>query len=158
MPIPILKESCCGYHGVGGYPGSRSGLPRLVGYDRLHMVIGLWAGGESAMASKIFTTSAHLDSCAEMQAFLSAIPDGEMLVKVLGVGKPVSTRAYEDAAQTARFVESDGSMVVCFAVPDITIDQAEMIEAEWESQCGLDEAAFQQVVARALRESPKDAT
>ena len=110
------------------------------------------------MASKIFTTSAHLDSCAEMQAFLSTIPDGEMLVKVLGVGKPVSTRAYEDEARTARFVESDGSMVMCFTVPDITIDQAEMIEAEWESQCGLDEAAFQQAVARALHESPEDAT
>jgi hypothetical protein len=93
-----------------------------------------------------------------MQAFLSTIPDNEMLAKVLGAGKPVSTRAYEDEAQTARFVESDGSMAMCFTVPDITIDQAERIEAEWESQCGLDEAAFQQAVARALHESPEDAT
>lgn len=108
------------------------------------------------MASKIFTTSAHLDSGVEMQAFLSSIPDGEMLAKVLSVGKPVSTRAYEDEAQTARFVESDGSMVTCFTVPNITIDQAEMIEAEWESQCGLDAAAFQQAVARALHESPEE--
>lgn len=109
------------------------------------------------MAPKIFTTSAHLDSGVEMQAFLSTIPDGEMLAKVLGAGKPVSTRAYEDEAQTARFVESDGSMVTCFTVSNVTIDQAEMIEAEWESHCGLDAAAFHQAVARALHESPEDA-
>jgi hypothetical protein len=109
------------------------------------------------MASKIITTSAHLDSCVEMQAFLSTIPDGEMLAKVLGARKPVSTRAYEDEAQTARFVESDGSMVMCFTVSDVNIDQAELIEAEWESQCALDEAVFHQVVARALHESPEDA-
>jgi hypothetical protein len=110
------------------------------------------------MASKILTTSARLDSSVEMLAFLSSIPNGEELGKVLGAGKPISTRAYEDETQTARFVESDGKFVMCFAVPDVTIDQAEMIEAEWETICGLDEAAFQQAAARALHEPLDGAT
>lgn len=35
-----------------------------------------------------------------------------------------------DGAGAARFVESDGDIVKCFMVTDITIDQAEMIPAE----------------------------
>lgn len=93
---------------------------------------------------------AHLDDDAEMAAFLSPIPGGEQLARVLVDGKPVSTRAYEDEARIARFVESDGNMVMCFSVSDITIDQAEMIEAAWEDICTLDEKAFRNTVERVL--------
>jgi hypothetical protein len=95
---------------------------------------------------------AYLGDEAEFQKFLSPIPNGDQLAKVLEERKPVSTRAYEDEARTARFVESDGISVMCFTVTDITIDQAEMIEAEWEGICALDEAAFQKAVEQALRE------
>jgi len=102
------------------------------------------------MHPEIVTTTARLDDAAQMAKFLSPIPNGEQLAKVLEGGKPVSTRAYEDETRTARFVESDGSIVMCFAVTDITIDQAEMIEVEWERMCALDEMAFQKSVERAL--------
>ncbi len=85
-----------------------------------------------------------------MARFLSPIPNGGQLAEVLGGRKPVSTRAYEDETWTARFVESDGNVVMCFTVSDITIDQAEMIEAAWEDICTLDEAAFRKTVERVL--------
>lgn len=102
------------------------------------------------MAAEIVTTTARLDDEAEMTKFLLPIPNGEQLAEVLKGGRPVSTRAYEDETSTARFVESDGNIVMCFTVSDITIDQAEMIEAAWEGICALDEAAFQNTVERVL--------
>jgi len=106
-----------------------------------------------AMHRGIVTTTAHLDDQVEMANFLSPIPNGEQLAKVLAERTPVSTRAYEDETLTARFVESDGKIVMCFKVPDITIDQAEMITAEWEGICTLNETAFKETVERALHES-----
>lgn len=105
------------------------------------------------MNSAIVTTKARLDNAAEMAKFLSPIPNAEQLAKVLEGRKPVSTRAYEDEAMTARFVESDGNVVMCFTVTDVTIDQAEMIEAEWEAICALDEAAFKKTAERVLEVS-----
>jgi regulator of RNase E activity RraB len=102
------------------------------------------------MVTAIFATIAHLDDDAEMATFLAPIPDGEQLAKVLIDGKAVSTRAYEDETRTARFVESDGIIVMCFTVSDVTIDQAEMIEAAWEDICALDETAFRKAVERVL--------
>ena len=103
------------------------------------------------MTTGIVTTTARLDDDAEMAKFLSAIPNGDRLAKVLEERKPISSRAYEDEALTARFVESDGNVVMCFTVSDITIDQAEMIEAEWEGICALDEAAFRKTVEQTLK-------
>jgi hypothetical protein len=102
------------------------------------------------MDTVVDTTSARLDDDAAMAKFLATIPNGEELGKVLAGTGPVSTRAYDDATQTARFVESDGGTVMCFTVTDITIDQAEMITAEWEGISALNETEFQKAVERAL--------
>lgn len=104
------------------------------------------------MDVKILTTTARLDDPVALATFLSSIPNGDQLGKVLAVGEPVSTRAYDDETWTARFVESDGTRVMCFAVTNITIDQAEMITTEWEVICTLNEADFQNAVERALHE------
>ena len=85
-----------------------------------------------------------------MAKFLSPIPNGEQLAEVLKGRKPVSTRAYEDETWTARFVESDGNIVMCFTVTDVTIDQAEMIEAAWEGICALDATTFRKTVEQVL--------
>ena len=103
------------------------------------------------MHTAIVATTARLDDETGMARFLAPIPNGDRLARVLEGAKPVSTRAYEDETQTARFVESDGSVVMCFAVAGITIDQAELIEIEWERICALDEELFRQAVERALR-------
>jgi hypothetical protein len=102
------------------------------------------------MDIEIATTMARLDDDTEMTKFLCAIPDGGQLAKLLQERNPVSTRAYEDAAFTARFVESDGNIVMCFKVAPITIDQAEMIEIKWEGNTALSDAAFRNTVEQAL--------
>ena len=85
-----------------------------------------------------------------MAKFLSGIPNSEDLGKVLQKKEAVSSRAYDDETWTARFVDSDGRVVTCFAVTDVTIDQAEMIAAACILVPGLDEAGFREIVAQAL--------
>ncbi|MGA2838866.1 MAG: hypothetical protein ABSG18_01615 [Steroidobacteraceae bacterium] len=102
------------------------------------------------MDKAIFTATAALDDNAAMAKFLSPIPNGEQLAKVLGIGKPLSTRAYEDETQTARFVVSDGNTATCFTVADVTIDQAEMIAAACEDMHAWGEKAFREAVEQAL--------
>ena len=76
------------------------------------------------MSAKISFATARLDDAAAMAEFLSGIPNGEELGKVLQNRQAVSSRAYDDETWTARFVDSDGRVVRCFAVAEITIDQA----------------------------------
>ncbi|HWX79009.1 MAG TPA: hypothetical protein VNZ02_02880 [Steroidobacteraceae bacterium] len=102
------------------------------------------------MDAEIETITARLDDVAEMTRFLASVPDSKELAKVLDDRKPVSTRAYEDETWTARFVESDGRTVMCFKIAPITIDQAEMIEMQWERNVALSETAFKRAVEQAL--------
>jgi len=102
------------------------------------------------MSTRISCASARLDDTAAMTHFLTAIPNGEVLGQLLHAGEPVSSRAYDDETWTARFVASDGRVVKCFAVTDITIDQAEMIAAACVDNTALDEADFRVAVAQSL--------
>jgi hypothetical protein len=99
---------------------------------------------------KIIASAARLDDAKTMALFLASIPDSAALAALLEGKEAVNTRAYDDANQTARFVISDGVTVTCFAVFDITIDQAEMITVECESSNAWNEAAFRLATARAL--------
>ncbi len=102
------------------------------------------------MSTRISFTTAMLEDAQAMAVFLLGIPNSEDLAKILHDGHAVSSRAYDDATWTARFVSSDGSTVKCFKVTDITIDQAEMIAAVCPDLAGLDEAAFREAVVLAL--------
>ena len=102
------------------------------------------------MDAEIETLTARLDDAAELTRFLASVPDSAELAKVLDDRKPVSTRAYEDETWTARFVESDGKTVMCFKIAPVTIDQAEMIEMQWERNVALSETAFKRAVEQAL--------
>jgi hypothetical protein len=102
------------------------------------------------MSTKISCATARLDDAAAMAKFLFAIPNSEALAKVLRHGEAVSSRAYDDETWTARFVASDGQVVTCFAVTDITIDQAEMIAAACIDIPAMDEIGFREAVAQSL--------
>lgn len=102
------------------------------------------------MSTRLVTTTARLDDEAETARFFAPIPNADRLAAVLADREPVSTRAYEDETQTARFVESDGDNIMCFTLSEITIDQAELIEAAWEGICALDANAFQKTVEQIL--------
>ena len=102
------------------------------------------------MGSKIICTMARLDNPAEMSRFLQPIPNGGELASLLLTGASVNTRAFDDDAFTARFVVSDGEVVQCFTVTDITIDQAEMIAIECEGLEVWSNPIFCEAVGRAL--------
>jgi hypothetical protein len=102
------------------------------------------------MSTKILLSTAPLHDAAAMAEFLRAIPNSEELAKVLREQESVASRAYDDDTWTARFVASDGRIVKCFAVTDITIDQAEMIAAAEIDIMVCDESSFREAVARSL--------
>jgi hypothetical protein len=109
------------------------------------------------MKHSISLSHADLGNDAAVAAFLSGIPNADKLADLLAARHPVSTRAYDDDNETARFVRSDGHAVTCMAVVNVTIDEAEMIAAqcevlnEWSAQ-GLADA-----VERALAEDSTQA-
>jgi hypothetical protein len=98
----------------------------------------------------IISSQAHLDDQAAMVQFLAPIPNAEELAKVLAERQPITTRAYQDETFTARFVASDGAVVRCHTIPDITIDQAEMIAIACEGAEDWSEQAFRSVVESTL--------
>lgn len=102
----------------------------------------------------ISMSTAQLDDPASMARFLSPIPNSDQLAKVLEDRSPVSSRAYDDDTWTARFVASDGVVVKCFTVADVTIDQAEMIAAVCADVSGLQEPEFHDIVDRVLAATP----
>ncbi len=101
------------------------------------------------MNTRISMTAARLDDADAMASFLAPIPNGDRLAELLARG-PLTSRAYDDALQSARFVASDGTVVRCFEVGEITIDQAEMIAAVCADGLPEDEAAFGALAALAL--------
>jgi hypothetical protein len=100
---------------------------------------------------RISYAAAPLGDPAAMANFLLDIPNSDDLARVLQDRKPVSSRAYDDDTWTARYVESDGKLVKCFAVRDITIDQAEMIAAACTDFFACDESSFREIVAQSLK-------
>ncbi len=102
------------------------------------------------MSNRIAFTTACLDDADAMARFLTDIPNRDDLARVLRQRKPVASRAYDDESGTARFVASDGRVVKCFAVSDVTIDQAEMIAAACMSLSAWNEAEFRQALLLSL--------
>jgi hypothetical protein len=98
--------------------------------------------------------TALLADAAAMARFLAPIPNGDRLAKILGDGKPISSRAYDDDTWTARFVASDGVSVKCFTVIDVTIDQAEIIASVSLDFSSWQEADFRDMVRRVLAATP----
>jgi len=102
----------------------------------------------------VHMTSALLDDPVGMTQFLSPIPNSDQLAKVLDERKIVSSRAYDDETWTARFVASDGVLVKCFTVSDITIDQAEIIASVGIDLGACQEAEFREIVEEVLAATP----
>jgi hypothetical protein len=107
---------------------------------------------------KITIAAAHIDDAGAMASFLAPIPHSEVLAQLLATRQPQNTRAYEDEQQTARFVISDGTVVICFTVADITIDQAELITLACEKAEAWDATTFPSAASQALGEAPEMCT
>ena len=103
-------------------------------------------------AIKIAVAEARIDDPSVMASFLAPIPNNGELAALLAKKEPLNTRAYDDETQTARFVISDGNIAICFAVTDITIDQAELITIACEESNEWGAASFPEAASRALGE------
>jgi hypothetical protein len=84
------------------------------------------------MGHKITASHANIHNSAQLAQFLAPIPNAGNLESLLMERKAVSTRSYDDDTMIARFVRSDGTAVVCYAVEEVTIDEGEMIAAQCE--------------------------
>jgi hypothetical protein len=109
---------------------------------------------EDRCVPNISMATARLADPAAMAQFLSPIPNSDQLRQLLDSREAVSSRAYDDAAWTARFVASDGDVVTCFTVTGITIDQAEMIAALCIDISTWQEPEFRALVGRVLAPIP----
>lgn len=98
----------------------------------------------------ISESHAKLNDEAQRALFLATLPDADDLESLLMQRKVVSTRDYEDDAMIARFVRSNGTDVVCYAVRGVTIDEAEMIAAQCELLSDWNIDTFTQAVHTAL--------
>ena len=103
-------------------------------------------------AIKITVAEARIDDASAMASFLAPIPNNGELAALLAKKEPLNTRAYDDETQTARFVISDGNIAICFAVTEITIDQAELITIACEESNEWSAASFPEAASRALGE------
>lgn len=101
---------------------------------------------------KILMSEARIDDPAAMVSFLAPVPNSGALAALLGEKEPLNTRAYDDENQTAHFVVSDGNIVTCFTIADITIDQAELITIACEDSNAWDPVSFREAAAHALGE------
>jgi hypothetical protein len=81
---------------------------------------------------RITESHAKFGDAGEMTAFLASIPDADGLAALLMERRVVSTRTFDDDAMIARFVRSNGTVVACYTVEAVTIDEAEMIAAQCE--------------------------
>ena len=100
--------------------------------------------------TQLHVATVHLADRPALAQFLSTVPNSEGLAQLLLTETPQNTRAFDDDAQLARFVISDGAVVTCFTVENITIDQAELITLACEEADTWDEASFRQSVARVV--------
>lgn len=103
----------------------------------------------------VSVSSALLDDQAAMARFLAPVPNGDELGKLLENRKALSSRAYDDDTWTAHFVASDGVLVKCFTVTEVTIDQAEMIAAWAIDFSAWKESEFLDLVKRILAAAPE---
>lgn len=99
---------------------------------------------------EISATNARLEDAAQMARFLAPIPNADSLKALLLERKIVSTRTYDDEEMIARFVRSDGTIVACYTVKDVTIDEGEMIAAQCELLDLWDAESFSRAVHVAL--------
>ena len=98
----------------------------------------------------LHVSTVHLADRQALSKFLTTVPNSEGLARLLLTLTPQNTRAFDDDAQVARFVISDGADVTCFTVDNITIDQAELITLACEEADAWDEASFRKAVAHVV--------
>ena len=103
------------------------------------------------MSTRILLTSARLDDAEAMDQVLARIsPIATILPRCCTTESPCPRGPTTTTLGSRASLPATAAVVKCFAVTDITIDQAEMIAAACIDISAWDEALFRETVAQSL--------
>ena len=102
------------------------------------------------MTTKIFDASARLDDVTALNALLAPMRNGEMLKKKLRPGYRGHKYFYDQHTHTARYLLTNGDVVACYCVAEVSLGEAKAIAARCEGISEWCMTAFQAAVERAL--------
>ena len=102
------------------------------------------------MTTKIFDAIARLDDAAALNALLTPIRDGVRLRKKLRPGFRGHKYFYDRHTHTARCLLTNGAVVSCFSITEVSLEEAKAIAARCEGISEWSMTAFQAAVERAL--------
>ena len=99
---------------------------------------------------KIFEARAQLDDDDALSNLLRPIREAELLRTSLLLGKSGRRQGYDETTRTARYIVSDGKVVVCFTVTNVSLRQSAEIATECDSITEWGSSAFRAAVERAM--------
>jgi hypothetical protein len=124
--------------------------------ERCLQILLEWSAAHSEgtnINTKIQLARARLDDSTAMDVLLAPIPNGDQLRQRLLTRTSGRTQGYHEETRTARYVVSDGQLVLCFTVTDLTIEQAATIATKCDAITEWEYGAFQAVVERVMGSS-----
>jgi hypothetical protein len=102
------------------------------------------------MTTKIFDASARLDDPTALNALLAPLRGGDMLKKRLRPGYRGHKYFYDEHTHTARYLLTNGDVVACYGVVEVSLGEAKAIAARCECISEWCMTAFRAAVERAL--------
>ncbi len=100
--------------------------------------------------TKITDTRARLDDAAEMNALLAPLRDSKRVQEKLLLGFRGHQYFYDRRTRIARYLYTDGAIVICYSITNVSLAQASVIAVHCEAVTVRSMTAFRSAVERAL--------
>jgi hypothetical protein len=101
---------------------------------------------------RILSSMARLNDAAAIYELLSPMRDRAGLKRKLRPGFRGHKYAYDGRAHTARYLLTDGQIVACYSVTDVSLEQAAAIASAFDELSEWSTRTFQRAVERVLGE------
>jgi hypothetical protein len=102
------------------------------------------------MTTKIFDATARLDDVNALNTLLAPMRDGANLKKKLRPGYRGHKYFYDQQSHTARYLLTNGDVVACYSVTEVSLGEAKAIAARCEGIHEWCMTAFRTAVEQAL--------
>jgi hypothetical protein len=99
---------------------------------------------------RILAALAHLGDAAALDELLAPMRDGAALKRKLRVGFCGHKYSYDVQTRIARCLLTNGEIVACYSVTEVSLEEAKLIAAACEDLSEWSMRTFQEAVARAL--------
>jgi hypothetical protein len=99
-----------------------------------------------------YEAGARLADKKAMTEMLGPVKNAEQLLRLLNDERSVRTQSYDDETKTARYIVSDGMVVLIFTLVGLNLQQAATVAAECDNILEWGTEAFRQVLARVFGE------